>query len=376
VEDEAVSYALTTLWHERQRHLPAVLAIGFSALLIALQCGLLLGMFSFASIPVDHARADVWVGSPEVTSIDLGFPIREGRIVSLLGDPEVMQAETYILGFAHWMKPNGGTELCLVAGIWLDDGGLGAPPELTVDLRDQLTEPGTVVVDASDLARLGLRGAGAVAQIEEQRVRVVGLVHGLRGLAGAYVFCSVQTARRLLYLQPGQTTYLLARCNPPAAAARVAERVRASTRLSAFTREELSRRSRFHWLIMTKAGLALGLAAALGLVVGGVVTSQTLYAATVASLREYAVLRALGIPRWRMALAVLTQSFWVGVIGTGLAIPAALILAPAAGRLGVRIDLPAGLLAGTAAITITLALLSGLSALRALRRLEPATLLR
>ena len=67
-----------------------------------------------------------------------------------------------------------------------------------------------------------------------------------------------------------------------------------------------------HWLTKTKAGIALGYAAALGLLVGAVVTYQTLSAATKASLREYAVLRALGIPRWRMALAVMSQSFWVG----------------------------------------------------------------
>jgi putative ABC transport system permease protein len=371
-----VSYALTTLWHERQRYLPAVLAIGFSALLAAVQCGLLLGMFAFASIPVDHARADVWVGSPDVTSIDLGYPIREGRIVSLLSDPDVVQAEGYILGFAFWMKPGGGAEPCMIAGIRLEDSGLGAPPELTAQMRDRLTEPGTVVVDASDLDRLGLRGAGDVAQIEDRRVRVVGVVNGLGSMAGAYVFCSTQTARALLSLLPGQTTYLLARCHDPAAAGRVAERLRAATGLSAFTRTDWSLRSRLHWLILTKAGLALVLAAALGLVVGGVVTCQTLRAETAASLREYAVLRALGIPRWRMALTVLTQSFWIGLIGTGLAVPTALALERAADQFGLRVDLSAELLAGTATLTITLALLSGLYGLRALRGLDPATLLR
>ncbi len=46
------------------------------------------------------------------------------------------------------------------------------------------------------------------------------------------------------------------------------------------------------------------------------VTSQTLYAATAASLREYAVLRALGIPRRRMAGMVMAQSLWVGLGGS------------------------------------------------------------
>jgi putative ABC transport system permease protein len=370
-----MAYALTTLWHDRQRFLPAVLAIGFSALLIATQFGLLLGMFAFASLPVDHGRADVWVGSPDVTSVDLGRPIRAGHIASLLVQPEVAQCESYRQGFAYWLKPGGATELCMVIGTRLADGNLGSPPELTAELRDRLTEPGTVVIDDSDLYRLGVHGVGDVAQITDRRVRIVGLVHGLRGLAGAFVFCSHETAGPLIRQHAGQTSYLLARCHDPAAADRVAERVRGPTQLSVFTRKDLSRRSRFHWLIKTKAGLALGLAAVLGLVVGAVVTSQTLYAATAASLREYAVLWALGIPRWRMAAAVVTQAFWVGAVGTALALPAALLLAPVADRLGVGLDLPAWLLAGTAAVTIALALLSGLAALRALRGLEPATLL-
>ena len=56
-------YSLATLWHERNRYLPAVLAVAFSALLIALQCGLLLGLFSITSTPIDHAGADLWVGT-------------------------------------------------------------------------------------------------------------------------------------------------------------------------------------------------------------------------------------------------------------------------------------------------------------------------
>ena len=63
-----MSYSLATLWHERSRFLPGVLAVAFGALLIALQCGLLLGLFSITSIPIDHTRADIWVGNPPLKS--------------------------------------------------------------------------------------------------------------------------------------------------------------------------------------------------------------------------------------------------------------------------------------------------------------------
>ena len=56
-----------------------------------------------------------------------------------------------------------------------------------------------------------------------------------------------------------------------------------------------------YWLTMTNAGISAGFTAVLGLLVGAVVTSQTLYAATLASLREFAVLRALGIPAGALA---------------------------------------------------------------------------
>src|SRR5262249_4867381 len=134
------------------------------------------------------------------------------------GLPEIAQSEIYLQGFAYWGKPNGGSELCIVIGSRLEDGSLGALRELTPDLRARLTEPGAIAVDEGELDRLGLKGVGDVAEITGQRVRIVGLVHGLKSLAGPYVFCSLSTARPLLRLNDklgDQTTYLLARCRHP-----------------------------------------------------------------------------------------------------------------------------------------------------------------
>ncbi len=371
-----MSYSLATLWHERQRYLPGVLAVAFSALLIALQCGLLLGLFSITSLPIDETSADVWIGHPKCPSVDLGRAI-PSYWQSYLAQPGVERIEQYYQGFAYWNKPTGGAELCLVIGSRLGPDALGAVKLLGPEERALLTEPGAVIVDESEFGRLGVSRVGQSAEINGRRVRIVGTLKGYKSLAGPYIFCSQETARPLLRLSTDHTIFLLAKCDSPESARKVVKELQKyPKKMSAFTSEDFSIRSRLHWLTKTKAGIALGCAAALGLLVGAVVTSQTLYAATIASLKEFAVLRAMGIPRWRMAVTVMAQSFWIGVIGIGLALPTVFGLAQLANHLGARVHLPWWLLSGAVVITLTMALVSGVTALRSLRHVEPATLLR
>jgi putative ABC transport system permease protein len=372
-----MSYALSTLWYERQRYLPAVLAVAFSCLLIALQCGLLLGLFSITSIPIDKSSADIWVGHPDVPSVDLGIPIPEAW-QSYMALPEVERTEPYMEGFAYWKKPTGGMELVLVIGTRLGPDSIGAIKELTPELRSLLSLPNTVVIDETEFERLGITKVGDTAEILGKRVLVVGTVTGLRSLAGPYLFCSLETARSFLRPPPEQCSFLLAKCHDKKDAASVVEKLKVHDRkLSPFTAEEFSKHSQKHWLFKTKAGIALGLAALLGLAVGAVVTATTLHSATAASLKEYAVLRALGIPRWRMAMMVVSQSFWVGITGVTLAIPATFVIAWIAGISGAaNILLPPWLLIGSSVITMTMAMLAGLAALRSLSSVEPVTLLR
>lgn len=371
-----MSYSLTTLWYERQRFLPGILAVAFSALLIALQCGLLLGLFSITSIPIDMSNADIWVGHPEVPSVDLGRPIPEPWM-SYLAMEEVERIEPFIEGFAYFDKPTGGMELTVIIGSRMSPDALGAIKHLTLEHRTKLAQIGAVVIDEGEFGRLGINKVGDNAEVNSRRITVVGTVSGLRSLAGPYLFCSLDTARLILRPPHDQVTFLLAKCKHKEDAPKVVERLKAYPRkIAAFTAEDFSLRSRLHWLFKTKAGVALGLAAMLGLLVGAVVTSQTLYAATVSQLKEYAVLRAMGIPRWRMAMSVLAQSLWVGVAGIVIAIPLIFLLAGLGTEAGAKVLLPWWLLVGAVVVTMTMALLSGLWALRSLRLVEPINLLR
>ena len=386
-----MNYALATLWFDRQRYLPGVLAVAFSALLIALQCGLLFGLLSISTNPIDRGDADVWIGPQKVLSVDTGMPISlskmEARVARL---PGVVHVEPYIQRFSFWEKPLGGTDMCILVGCRLANDSIGPIKVLSEEMRDKLTEEGSVVVDESELERLNIEdakemiAAGKIvaAKINGRPIRVVGLVEGMRSIAGPYVFCSLPTARGIMKMSSDQTVYVLAKCDDPKRAAEIVRELKESplqqdeVDMSVFTKQEFSRRSRMHWLLKTKAGLALGYAAFLGLVVGAVVTSQTLYAATMASMREYAILLALGIPRWRLRWTVVTQAFWIGVFGILLAIPVTLAMGELASQLGVKPQLSPELAGSTALVTIVMAVISGIIALRSLRQIEPVNLLR
>lgn len=378
-----MTYSLTTIWYERNRFLPAILAVAFSAVLIAVQSGLVLGLLSMMSVPVDKSTADVWVGYPGVRSVDLGRPLPERWIVRLAAQPEIEHAEPMAVGFSLWTASSSPDkpatpEVCTVLGSRLDPNSIGAVEGLRAnpEVLARLNEPRTVVVDESELGRLAIKGIGDQADILGKRVVVVGLVSGYKSLGGPYVFCSVDTARELLWYQKDEVSYFVGKCHNPADAWKVAARMGSYRQMEAFTAEQFSTRSRLHWLTTTKAGIAVGFTALLGLLVGAVVTSQTLFAATAASQREFATLRAMGIPRWRLQLMVIAQSFWVGLFGLVVAGPVTVLLAEGANSMGTAVRLHPVILMCSGFITLGMALGSGLAALRSFQNVDPAHNLR
>jgi putative ABC transport system permease protein len=369
-------FAIQTLWFERKRYWAGVFAVSFSVVLIAVQIGLMQGLMSMVSFPVDVSRADVWVTAPKVPSCDLGTPMNRDYISRVLAQPDVVAVDEYIQWFTYWKNPSGGTVLIIVAGCDLSESSQGPIRLLQPEERSLLTEVGAVIVNDNDMHRLGVKKIGDTATVGGVRVRVVGVLHNMGSLTGPYVMCSLRTARLLLHLDESKTVYLLARCRYPEQAKEIAADLSKSGKISAFTADDFSSLSRWYWINNTKAGVAIGFVALLGLGVGAVITSQTLYAATVASLRELMVLRALGVPRWRMTAFVLCEAFWVGVLGVLVGIPTTFGVGAIGGALGVQPIVDLRLIVFTSVVCLIASLVAGMIALRSLRGVEPSNLLR
>ncbi len=377
------SLARQTLRYEWRRFLPAVLAIGFSSLLLLLQAALVLGIFGSASVYVSGSSADLWLGYPGTQSVDQGRPVDPNLQSLLLMQPQVAKVEPFYWLDADWRGPakdTGGVSV-YVSGIDIGRDGLMFSRALSPQLRQRLALPDSVIVDRAELDKLGV-GIGERAHLNGHPVRVVGASSGLRALGGVNVVASLETAR---HLQGGGgnaawPAYFVARLHDPAQAPQVIAQLRAGAagfgRFEAWTAPDFARQAVLFWMFDTGAGAGVLFLAAVVLLVGAVITSQALVAAVNGSVREYATLNALGIGMRSLRWVVLEQALWVGAIGVAVATVAGLALIALARARDVPVLFNLQVTAICMLVVMVLASLSGLSALRGLRRADPAVLLR
>jgi putative ABC transport system permease protein len=295
-------------------------------------------------------------------------------------DPAIQRVEPYIWVDGDWRGPRdtGGVSV-FVSGIDPRPAGLMFSKALPADLRARLAEPDAVVVDRSALDQLGV-DIGQTATINGHQVRVVGVSSGLRALGGVNVLCSLDTARQLDE-DPADVgpTYLVAKLHDPHQANAVAVRLRGATAFGPYTTwsaKDFAKISVRYWLFDTGAGAGVLFLAGIVFLVGAVITSQTLIAAVNGSMREYATLNALGVGVGALRKVVLEQAFWVGalgLLGAGL-LGIVLMLLARSQDVPVVLNVPAAL--ACIILVMGLAAVSGLAAMRSMRRADPATLLR
>ncbi|CAN5312194.1 FtsX-like permease family protein [soil metagenome] len=374
-----MSMALKSLVYDWRRFSPAVVAVAFSGVLVLLQAALILGIFSLSSLYVTRSSADLWIGYPGVQSVDLGRPISDQAELSAWMQPGAIQVEPFLWGSGEWRTRTQGMVNVYIVGVSLDPAALALSGVLTPEQRAGLSEPGAVLVDDADVRKLGVALDDTV-EINGQRVRVVGLTHGLRGLGGVNVIASVATTRSLDPVSgPGGTVaYVLARFDTAQAAASAARKLNGLGEHSGFEALDagaFADRTTRYWLSESGAGVAFLFGSLVALAVAVIITSQTLTAAVVGSIKEYAALRALGFSMRSLRTIVLEQSAWVGLAGLAVAALLTVLLAVAARRAGVPMILSAPMMAAAGFLILLVALGSGAWALRRVGQADPASLL-
>ncbi|MDB5972575.1 MAG: transporter permease [Hydrocarboniphaga sp.] len=384
-----MSLACSILLHDWRRFVPALLSVAFAGVLMLVQLGLLLGMFGSVTVLVDTASADLWITSPETQSFEQSRDI-PARLAALAGlHPQVIHTETMQLHDADWRSGTATRVAVSLVGLRPEGRSIACPEVLRAALCARLSAPMSVLVDRGDLAKLGIEpgiALGQLAEVNGRRVRVVGVTSGLRSIGSAYVFASEQTERALAAHAADADTdaddpvsFVLVQLLAGADAGSVRDQLQSLMRRPVYrvwTAAEFSMQSQRYWLLESGVGAGFLFSSMLGLVIGIVITSQTLRGVILGSLREYATFRAIGVPARRLSAVILEQSLWIGLCGA----LATLVLSAVASLLARSFYIPLTLtpwaIVSAALLSIATAVMSGLLALRELYRLEPVELLR
>jgi putative ABC transport system permease protein len=369
--------AWRNLINDRARFLVTLVGVAFSVALMAVQFGLLTGLGETASALVDHAKADFWIASRGTSNVDQAVPLALRWRFKALSAPGVIAVDKLITRYAEWRLPDGRTELVVVVGFDLDSG-VGGPWNLVAGSAEDLRKPDSVIIDRLYAQKLGVRSLGESAEIQGVRARIVGFTDGIRAFTQSpYVFTSFKNAQRYGGLDVGQTNYLLVRAASGADRAAVAQGLRQALPMTdVLSAREFSHKTIRYWLLTTGAGAALVVGALLGVVVGIIVVAQTLYAATVERLSEYATLLAIGAPAGYLNRIVLQQAMISGVFGYAIGIAVAAVLVAGAADSSVALVLPWQLAAGVGLVTLAMCGTASLVAIRRIKSIDPTMVFR
>lgn len=380
-----MSLALATLLYEWKRYSAAMVALAFSGLLILAQVGMFTGIVIAATATIDRSPADLMILPPKNESlINSGPDSLPGRIQPLIYlNPEVTEVESLEGNGARWVNspaPGKKTVTTYVNTFDVDPrvGSVTLPTDFPENVRLALAEPYAVVMDKTALGRLGAK-LGDSAMLNGKTVHLRALLDNYPNVDQPTVYMSRDT-NRLLGLAPkgGKTGPLLVRLRDPTRAAIVGAQLNAASKglYKAWTREELSKANQNALMGEQIIGIFLGFSLFLGLLIGVGITSQTLRGAILASIKEFASLRALGVSMGSLAKIVLELSVWVGVAGliaTGLFTFGVYLLAT---KFGMPMGFPIPWVITVVILLAVISILSGVFSLGVLKKSQPADLLR
>ena len=192
------------------------------------------------------------------------------------------------------------------------------------------------------------------------------------------VFMSYNAAQSFQGLvKSGQTSYIVAKLRHGAKKEEVAG-ILGKTMMNndVMTKDGFIYRTIAYWTIQTGIGMGFFVTALLGLIVGGAIVGQTVYANTMEHLREFGTLKALGARNRDIYQVIFTQVCINAVIG--FAVGSTLIMLARSGieRAGVSLYLSPALFNIIFLVVLSTCLLSAFFSVRKVRTLDPVTVFR
>lgn len=372
-----IRLSLSILKHRPIRTSLTCVGIAAAVFLSMAQIGLMVGWCDTTSAIIRNAGVDIWIVAKQTPAFDYGTGIPRQTIYKARTVPGVVWAEGMFMGWNYWQRPDGRRVNAEVVG--LDEACVGGPWKMQEGSVSAVQLPDTVIVDELYLSVLGVRGIGDEVEILGRRARIGAISRGVRTFTAApFVFTSLETARKYDRRSSlDDITYVLVRCAPGQDPAQVRDLItKQICGVEALTTWEFAVRTMRYWMLETGIGITVVLTAVLGLAVGAVIISQTLYATTNEHIGDYATLLAIGFPRRRLIALVATQAGILGGVGTIFGTGMLFAAMRASARTPIPIESTPEILAGQALLNVLICLLASSLAMRSVLHVDPVSVFR
>ena len=361
-----VPLARRQLLAKRGRAVAGVVGIAVALLLVLALKAIFAGMEGRLTAYIDSSGADVIVAQQGVQTMHMTqSALPTSAVASVARVPGVASAEgiVYKGAFVESVGDRSGI-VAVVGGGPVPDLVVGAPPRA-----------GEIVLDRALADNLAV-GRGDTVRLLGSRLRVSGEVTGTAAISGSFAFVERQTLQTVLHA-PNIVSYVLVRARPGVRTDALTKRIqRRLPGVTASTRASFAASERRVVGDMS-TDIVRGMIV-VGFVIGVAVAGLVAYSQTLTQLREFGVLRALGLSARRAVALVLGQVGAMIAAGFALALGLVWLLAEALPALSPTLVLSvrAGDVVQAGVVAGAVALGAALTPVVRVVRVEPASVFR
>jgi putative ABC transport system permease protein len=370
------------LRHRPVRLMVALSGIAFAVLLVMMQVGFRSALFESAVRFHERFDYDIALFSPDSIFIVRPQPFSIRRLYQTAGFEAVRDVTPVYIFPAVWKNPwNTNRRSINTVGFQLSDAllALDGFDEAGTPLRQQ----DVVLFDRASRPEFGPvaaaidAGKRVVTEINDREIEVVGLFEmGTSFGIDGTVIMSDDNWLRLFPDRPRDDIQLgLIRLHEGEDPDRVRDAldVYLPDDVLVLTKNQFVQREKDYWSSTTPIGYVFAFGAIMGFVVGAIIVYQILFADVSEHLNEYATLRAIGYQNRFVSGIVLQQAVILAVFGY---LPGVAVAYWLYGKAAAATNLPLNLTPERAlavfVMTLGMCAVSGLMAVRKVRRLDPA----
>jgi len=370
------------LKHKPLRLIVALSGIAFAVLLIMMQLGFRSALFESAVRFHERFEYDIALFSPDSVFIVRPQPFSIRRLYQSLGFEGVEDVTPVYIFPSVWKNPwNNQRRSIQTIGFNPDEPVLKTPGFLAA--KSLLHQQDVVIFDRGSRPEFGPvgqtfdSGQAVVTEINDREIDVVGLFRmGTSfGIDGTVITSDDNWLRLFPDRSRNEIQLGLIRLQDGTDSGRIRDELAEylPDDVLVMTKQQFVQREKDYWNGATPIGYIFAFGAIMGFVVGAIIVYQILFADVSEHLNEYATLRAMGYKNRFVFGIVLQQAVILAVLGY---LPGVAIVYWLYGKAAAATSLPLYITQERAItvflMTLAMCAISGLLAVRKVRRLDPA----